>query len=75
MCTIRIIEHLQLLGKTLNQYHAKCMRFSKMQLVLIAIKRFCMNQYPSFIYTKTQPYIFPIVGLRFLRDTGIKKPD
>ena len=24
-----------------------------------------MNQYPSFIYTKTQPYIFPIVGLRF----------
>ena len=24
-----------------------------------------MKQYPSFIYTKTQSYIFPIVGLRF----------
>ena len=26
-------KNLQLLGKFLNQYHAKCMRFSKMQLV------------------------------------------
>ena len=43
-----------------------------------------MNQYPSFIYTKTQPYIFPNLGLRFgfffflflfLQDTGIEKPD
>ena len=25
--------NLQWLGKTLNQYHAKCMHFSKMQLV------------------------------------------
>ena len=32
MCTIRLIE-LKLLGKTLNQYHEKCMRFSEMQLV------------------------------------------
>ena len=32
MCTIRLIE-LKLLGKTLNQYHEKCMRFSAMQLV------------------------------------------
>ena len=32
MCIICLIK-LKLLGKTLNQYHAKCMRFSKMQLV------------------------------------------
>ena len=31
ICTIRLIE--QLVGKTPNQYHAKCMHFSKMQLV------------------------------------------
>ena len=24
-----------------------------------------MNQYPSFIYTKLQPCIFPMLGLRF----------
>ena len=33
-----------------------------------------MNQYPSFIYTKTQPYIFQIIGYVFLQDTGIEKP-
>ena len=38
-----------------------------------AVQRFCMYQYPSFIYTKTQPYIFPILG--FLQETGIEKPD
>ena len=32
MCTICLID-LQLLGKSLNQYHAKYMHFSKMQLV------------------------------------------
>ena len=35
------------------------------------------SDYPIFICTKTQPYIFPIVGLRFFfaRHTGIEKPD
>ena len=55
-------ENLPLLGKTLNQYHAKCMHFSKMQFVSNALNRFCMSQYPGFIQAKTQPYIFPIVG-------------
>ena len=32
MCTVRLIE-LKLLDKALNQYHAKCMRCSKMQVV------------------------------------------
>ena len=32
MCTLRLIE-LKLFGKILNQYHAKCMRLSKMRLV------------------------------------------
>ena len=43
----------------------------------IAIWQFCINQYPSFIYTKTQPYIFPFVRLCFffLQDTRIEKPD
>ena len=43
---------------------------------------FCMNQYPSVLYTKTQPYIFPIVGLCFfffffffVQETGIEKSD
>ena len=36
---------------------------------------FCMKQYPSFISTKTQPYIFSIVGLRFLQAAGIEKPN
>ena len=33
-----------------------------------------MNQYPSFIYTKTQPFFFPTAGLHVLQNTGIKKP-
>ena len=75
MCTIRLTE-LKLLGKTLNKHHAIRRHFSKMQLVSYYFTRFCMNQYPSFIYTKNQPYIIPIVGLRFfLQDTGIEKPD
>ena len=42
---------------------------------------FCMNQYPSFIYIKnkttkkTKPYVFLIVGLRFLQDMRIEKPN
>ena len=63
MCTVR--KNLQLLGKTLNQYHAKCMLFSKINSFRIAIQRFCMNHYPSLIYTKIQPYIFPMLRLRF----------
>ena len=39
--------------------------FPKCNQFHIAIERFCVNQYPSFIYTKTQTCIFPIVGIRF----------
>ena len=50
-------------------FSPKCNKFR------IAIQRLCMNQYPSFIYTKIQPYIFPMLGLRFLQGTGFEKSD
>ena len=34
-----------------------------------------MKQYPRFICTKIQPYIFPMLGSHFLQATGIDKPD
>ena len=43
-----------------------CIFFPKWILFRTAMQRFCMNQYPGFIHTETQPYIFPIVGLRFV---------
>ena len=58
------------------------MRFYKVQSVVyyynhfrIAVQRFWMNQYISFIDTKNQPYIFLMLGLRFLQGTGIENPD
>ena len=64
MCTIHAVE-LKLISKTLNQYHAKCMRFTKIQFVSYCYTAVLYEPIFKFTYTKTQPYIFPTVGLRF----------
>ena len=54
-----------LLGKTQNEYHAKCMHFSKVQLVSNC---YTVNLYEliSKLYMyKNQSYIFPTAGLCF----------
>ena len=68
------VLYLQLLGKTLNQYQA-C--FSpKLQLVMHCYTAFVYEPiFKLYIYTKTQPYIFPVVGLLSLQVTGIEKPN
>ena len=47
----------------------------KLKLFRIAIQLFCMNLDISKLYTKMQPYIFQMLGLRFLQSTGIEKPN
>ena len=80
MCTIRLIE-LTVASQTSKPVSCKMHPFLQNAIKFcIAIQRFCMKQYPSFIYVKTQLYIFPMLGLRFfflffLQTTGIEKPD
>ena len=74
MCTIRLID---LSVAWQNSKPVSC----KMNAFLQTANSFALLNsgfvwYSSFISTKTQPYIFPIAGLRFvLQDTRIEKPD
>ena len=91
MCVIRVIE-LTVAWQNSKQYHAKCMRFSKMQLVPQCYTALLYEPISTlYILIKNQPYIFPMLGLRFFYVcvcvcvyyffffvfffTGIEKPD
>ena len=63
MCTVHLKE---LTVAWQNSKPVSCIMHAFLQnLFRIALQRLCMNQYPSFICTETQLYIFPIVGLSF----------
>ena len=70
MCT-RLIE-LTVAWQTLNRYHAKCMRFSKMQLVSHCYITVLYESISKlYIYKKSAVYLSDV----FLQDTGIEKSD
>ena len=74
MCTMRLIE-LTVAWQNSKPVSCKMHAFLQNAISFVLLYRgFFMNQYPSFIHTKIQPYIFPMLVL-FLQGTGIEKLD
>ena len=63
MCTIHLIE-LTVAWQNSKPVPCKC----------IAIQRLCMNQYPSFIYTQIQSYIFSVLSVLFCKIQELRNP-